>query len=108
MFNDLGWDTLEMRRRQFRLTLMYKLQCDVPYLGHLTKFFLRIVHQSRCVNLIDSHVSLQSSHSCKLNTIARVVELTCLHVIVKCESLLGGHGKARCTVTQVSWSNNYY
>ena len=22
---DLGWDTLEMRRRQFRLTLMYKL-----------------------------------------------------------------------------------
>ena len=22
---DLGWDTLEMRRRQFRLALMYKL-----------------------------------------------------------------------------------
>ena len=25
MINDLGWTTLEMRRRQFRLTLMYKL-----------------------------------------------------------------------------------
>ena len=50
------------------------------------------------MNLIDSHFSLQSSHSCKLNTVARVVELTYLHVIVKCESLLDGHGKARCTV----------
>ena len=34
----------------------------------------------------------------KLNIIARVVDLTYLHVIVKCESLLGGNGKARCTV----------
>ena len=42
---------------------------------------------------------MQSSHSYKLNTVAWVVELTYLHVIVKCESLLGGHGKARCTVT---------
>ena len=25
MIKDQGWDTLEMRRRQFRLTLMYKL-----------------------------------------------------------------------------------
>ena len=25
MIKDLGWDMLEMRRRQFRLTLMYKL-----------------------------------------------------------------------------------
>ena len=25
MIKDLGWDTLEMRRRQFRSTLMYKL-----------------------------------------------------------------------------------
>ena len=30
---------------------------------------------------------------CRLNTVAWVVELTYLHVIVKCESLLGGHGK---------------
>ena len=30
---------------------------------------------------------------------AGVVELTYLHVIVKCESLLGGHGKGRCTVS---------
>ena len=42
--------------------------------------------------------SLQSSHSCKLNTVAWVVELTYLHIVVKCESLLGGHGKACCTV----------
>ena len=35
----------------------------------------------------------------KFNTVAWVVELTYLHVLVICESLLGGHGKARCTVT---------
>ena len=62
------------------------------------KVFLQIVRQSGFMNLIDSHTSLQSLHSCKLNTIAWVVDLTHLHVIVKCESLLGGHGKARCTV----------
>ena len=28
MIEDLKWDTLEMRRRQFRLTLMYKLIHD--------------------------------------------------------------------------------
>ena len=50
------------------------------------------------MNLIDSHGSLQSSHSCKLNTVAWVVELTYFLVIVKCESLLGGYGKVRCTV----------
>ena len=43
-------------------------------------------------------MNLQSSQSCKLNTIAWVVELTYLHIIDKCESLLGGHDKARCTV----------
>ena len=59
---------------------------------------LQIVRQSECVNFTDSHASLQRSHSCKLHTVARVVELTYLHVIVKCKSLLGGHGKARCTV----------
>ena len=48
--------------------------------------------------MIDSHASLQGLHSCKLNTVAWVVELTYLHVIVERESLLGGHGKARCTV----------
>ena len=49
--------------------------------------------------------NLQSSHSCKLNTIAWVVELTYLHVVVKCESLLGGHSKARCTVKQMNLSH---
>ena len=66
------------------------------------KVFLQIVHQSGCVNLIDNHASLQSSHSCKLKIVAWVVELTYLHVIVKCESLLGGHCKARCTVIRKS------
>ena len=84
-----------------------KLQCDAPYRGHQTKFFLQIVRQSGCVNLIDSHASLQSSHSCKLNTAAWVVELKYLHVIVKCESLLGGHGKARCTVKE-QYTTPYY
>ena len=49
------------------------------------------------MNLIDSHASLQSSHSCKLNA-AWVVGLTYLHVVVKCQSLSGGHGEERCTV----------
>ena len=62
------------------------------------KVFLKLIRQSGCANLIDSHPSLQSSHGCKLNTIAWVVELTYLQVVVKCESLLVGHGKARCTV----------
>ena len=51
------------------------------------------------MNLIDSHASLQSSHSCNLNTFVGVVKLTYLHVVVKCESLLGGYSKARCTVS---------
>ena len=66
------------------------------------KVFLQIVRQSGCVNLIDRHASLQSSSSCKLNTVAWVIELTNLQVVVKCESLLGGHGKARCTVISVA------
>ena len=61
--------------------------------------FLQIIHQLGCANLIDSHACLQSSHGCKLNTVAWVVELKYLHVVVKCESLLGGHGKAHCTVS---------
>lgn len=48
--------------------------------------------------MIDSHASLQSSNGCKLNAMARVVELTYLNVVIKCESLWGGHGKARKTV----------
>ena len=43
----------------------------------------------QCPNLIDSHVSFQSSHGCRLNTVAWVVEVMYLHVVVKCESLLG-------------------
>ena len=38
------------------------------------------------------HASLQS---CTFNTVAWAVQLTYLHVIVECESLSGGHGKAR-------------
>ena len=56
------------------------------------------------MNLIDSHASLQSSHSCKLNTVAWVVELTYLQVVLKCESLMGGHGKERCTVNRAVYN----
>ena len=55
--------------------------------------FLQIIRQPGCANLIDSPAFLQSSYSCKLNTVAGVIELTYLHLVVKCESLLGGHGK---------------
>ena len=49
------------------------------------------------MNLIDSHASCKIC-SCKLNTVAWVIELTYLDVIVECESLLGGHGEACCNV----------
>ena len=51
-----------------------------PYSStRLTDVFSQIVRQSGCVDLIDSHNSLQRSHSCKLNTVAWV-ELTYFHV----------------------------
>ena len=53
------------------------------------KKVLQIIRLSECPNLIDSHVSFQSSHGCRLNTVAWVVEVMYLHVVVKCESLLG-------------------
>ena len=49
------------------------------------------------MNLIDSDASL---HSLNATPVAEVVELTFLHAVVKCESLLAGHGKAPCSVTQ--------
>ena len=52
----------------------------------------------RCVSLIDSHAPCNVRTVVSWNTVASVVELTYLHVVVKCESLLDGHGKARCTV----------
>ena len=63
------------------------LQSDSPYHGHLTKSFTN--YPPEYANLIDSHVSLHSSHRCKLNTFEWVVEVTYLHVVIKCESLLG-------------------
>ena len=42
--------------------------------------------------------ALGKLYDCKLNTVAWVVELTYLRVVVECESLLDGHGKACCTV----------
>ena len=42
-------------------------------------FFLEIIRQPGCANLIESRASLQSLHGCKLNTVA-CVELTYGHV----------------------------
>ena len=71
-----------------------------PFLYHWQNNFLQIVRQSGCVSLIDSHASLQCSLSCKLEhrCIGCWVDIFTYTVVVKCESLLGGHGKARCTV----------
>ena len=72
------------------------LQSDAPCRGHLTKsFLLQIIRRPVCGNLSESRASLQSSHGCKLNTVAWLVELTYVHVVLKRESLLGGLGKAR-------------
>ena len=77
------------------------LQCDAPCRGHLTKsFLLQIIRRPVCAKLVESRASLQSSHGCKLNTIAWLVELTNVHVVFKRESLLGGLGKARFTVKE--------
>ena len=57
------------------------LQCDGPYSGHLAKFFLQIIPQPGCENLIDTHTCLQSSHGYQLNIAAWVVELTYLHAV---------------------------
>ena len=64
---------------------------------------LHKVYYKLCANLIESHASPQSSHSWKLNTISWVIKLTYLHEAVKCESLLCGHTKARCTVSIPNW-----
>ena len=64
------------------------------------KVFLQIIRRSGCENLTDSYACLQSSHGYKLNTVAWVVELTYLRVVVKWKSLLGEHGKARCTAKE--------
>ena len=73
------------------------LQCDAPYSGHLTKFLTN--YPPRRVCEFDGQSRLLAKFvRLKLNTIAWVVELTYLHIVVKCESLLGGYGKVRCTV----------
>ena len=61
------------------------------------KVNLQIICQPGCKNLIDFHAFFQRSHD---GTVAWVVELTYLHLVVECESLLCGHGKARCTVKE--------
>lgn len=74
------------------------LQCEAPDRGHLTNFFTNYPPIS-CANLIDSHACLQSSHGSKLNTVAWIVELTHLHVVVKCENLSSVHDKTHCIVS---------
>ena len=76
----------------FWLSHIVKTFFCAPYCSRLAKF-LQIICQSGCANLIDSHASLQRLHGCTLNIVAWVVELTYLHVVLKCESLLGGHGQ---------------
>ena len=68
----------------FTLGIQMCLQCNAPCCGYLIKpfFFLQIIRQPGCANLIESRASLQSLHGCKLNPLARVVELTYGHVVV--------------------------
>ena len=55
MIEDLKWDTLEMRRRRFRLTLMYKL----------THGTIDIDSQKYFIQHSESH--LRGSHQFKFN-----------------------------------------
>ena len=89
-----------MRLNNPRATQVLHLLCDTPYRGHLTKFLtnyppIRLCEFHRQSRLLANFVWLNYN----LNTVVWVVELTYLHIVVKCESLLGGHGKVRCTVS---------
>ena len=81
------------------------LQCNAPYRGHPTNFFLQ-VSQSGYVNLINSHASLQSPTGKRCSN---KLYKTCCFVFYKqggrtpdwvtCKKrLLGGYGKTRRTV----------
>ena len=54
-------------------------------------FFLQIIREPGCANLIDSRAFFQSSHGCsyKLNTVAWLVELTYGHVVFICGEFVG-------------------
>ena len=58
----------------------FTVQRALPFFFWFCTVFLQISCQSGCaelqVYLIDSHASLQSSHDCKLNIVAWIVELT--------------------------------
>ena len=56
MIEDLKWDTLEMRRSQFRLTLMYKLTCGPIDIDSQFKYLIQ--HS-------ESH--MRGSHQFKFN-----------------------------------------
>ena len=72
----------------------------LPWPPNKVFFLLQIIRRPVCANLVESRASLQSSHGCKLNTAAWLVELTYVHVVLKRESLLGGLGRARFTVEE--------
>ena len=84
------------------------LQCDAPCHDHLTKplfffFFLQVLRDPGCANLLESCAFSQSSHGCnyKLNTVAWLVELTYMDTsFTFVRSLLSGLGKARFTLTE--------
>lgn len=76
------------------------LQRDVPY---VTKIIYKLsTNPAGCENLIDIHACSKSLHGRKLNTVACVVELTYLHIVVKCESLLCGTAKQHILNVTVS------
>ena len=83
-------------------TRLYKfsVKCIVSYAA-----FLCLVTQrpsnAGCENLIDSYARLQSSQSSRLNFSAVAWVVVYLHLDVKRESLLGGHG-ACCSVSVTS------
>ena len=72
----------------------------LPPTQYHTFHLLQIIRQPGCAELIESHASLQRLRGRKLNIVAIVVELTYLNVVIKFDSLLGGHRKARDTMLE--------
>ena len=94
-----------------------------PSLNHLTTYHITNCEDAICFTLRrtlpwppnkvfsklsvnqDVWIWLKVTSPCKVCTVfVRFVELTYLHVIFKYESLLDGHGNARCTVNV----NNFF
>ena len=85
----LGRHTLILYHSNFDVHTVRRALPWPPNKDFFFLFFYKFIRHSRCANLIESHAFLQSSHGCKLKTVAWFVELTYVHVVFICEEFVG-------------------